>query len=79
MDDDSDFEVTDAEFVLPAHKMSPWLILGAVFEMFEGILASAANFWGALSLSSLAHFKHVEAARAMHDEATVEIETLIGE
>lgn len=78
-DDEDDFEITAEEFTLPPHKLSPWLILGALFELLEGVATSVANFWGALSLTSLAHFKHVESQKVMHDQATVEIETLIGE
>lgn len=75
--DDDDLDVE--EFVLPPHKLSGWMFLGAVFELFEGVAMAAASFWSALSLMSLSHFKHVEDRKVMHDQATAEIETLIGE
>lgn len=77
--DEDEAEIEVEEFVLPPHKLSGWVFLGAVFEMIEGLLVTYARFWGALSLMSLSHFKHVEDRKVMHDQATAEIETLIGE
>lgn len=77
-DDDEEFEI-DEELPLPCVKFSWQMVLIAALDATQCVLNSVAGFFEDLTEIAAAQYNWMRDRQQMHDDATLEIETLTKE